>query len=297
MRRKSPILSIVVLISLLISLLSESAPADAAPPRLDLHAYPVVPVMRGAVATRVRTIVRVGRKYGNRARVFSKVGDSVTDWVQFLNPVGTGGLRLGSYTNLQGVVNWYLPEIARTKNSFANLSMAARGSWTSGSLLHPGGSFDISVCGTAETPLDCELRVTRPAVALIMIGTNDLPHGDLNAFAGNLDRILWTCENRGVVPVLSTIPYRKDHPDLFNRVGAYNEVIVRVAQAHNIPLWNYWLAMESLPYHGISGDNVHPSIPQDGNTAIFDPDHLTAGFTMRNLTALQVLNSLLPLLR
>ena len=29
----------------------------------------------------------------------------------------------------------------------------------------------------------CELRVSRPAVALIMIGTNDLPHGDLNAFA------------------------------------------------------------------------------------------------------------------
>ncbi len=295
MRRKSLILSVIL--ALVIPLILDSAPVQAAPPHIDLRAYPVVPAIRGAVASRVRTIARVGKKNGNRSTVFSKVGDSITDWGYFLNPIGSGGLRIGAYGNLMGVVNWYSQEMARNNNSFANLSMAAHGAWTTWSLLTPGGNFDISVCGGGESPLVCELRVSRPAVALIMIGTNDLPHGDLNAFAANLNQILWTCENSGVVPVLSTIPYRMDNPYLFNRVDAYNDVIVQVAMAHNIPLWNYWLALERLPNHGVSTDNVHPSVPYDGNTAIFDADHLQAGFTMRNLTALQVLNSVLPLLR
>ena len=77
----------------------------------------------------------------------------------------------------------------------------------------------------------------------------------------------------------------------------FNVAIVQVATEQAVPLWNYWLAMERLPNHGMSGDGVHPSQPPDGNTAIFDGFHLQFGFNMRNLTALQVLNALRPLLR
>ncbi len=148
-----------------------------------------------------------------------------------------------------------------------------------------------------KTPVGCEMAVVRPAVALIMIGTNDLSDGDVRAFRSNLTRIVSIVESYGVIPVVSTIPYRRDSPELQDRAIAYNDAIIRVALTYNVPLWNYWLAVEPLPGNGVSVDGVHPSVPPDQNTAIFDNMHLQFGFTMRNLTAMQVLNSLLPILR
>ncbi len=281
--------------SLLMALtLAPGLSTSAAPDRYDAHAYPIVPAIRGAVASRALYLVRLGRRYGNRSHVFSKIGDSITQWGFFMAPIGTGGLRLAEHGELQGVVEWFSQETARTNNSFANESLAARGGWTSRDLLDPAQADPG--CG-GVTPVDCEMRNTHPAVALIMIGTNDLAEGDVNGFRANLNRIVSIVEAYGVVPVVSTIPYRLDSPDATNRVAAYNDVIIRIAAAHRAPLWNYWLAMESLPSNGLTGDGVHPSVPPDQNTAIFDGFHLQYGFTMRNLTGLQVLHNLLAVLR
>ncbi len=291
-------LKIVVLFSVFLALLLDSSvPAQAAPAyALDLHRYPVVPVIAGGVASHARYIYRVGKRFGNRANVFSKIGDSITQWGYFLTPVGNGGLRIAEHPELQGAVDRFTQTMARTNNSFSNDSLAAMGGWTSGDLLDPAKATP-GACQGGETPLACELRTTRPAVALIMIGTNDLAVGDVRAFQNNLNRIVSITENFGVIAVVSTIPYRFDNQALLGRVGAYNDAIVRVALAHSAPLWNYWLAMEPLPSNGISTDGLHPSVPPDGNTAIFDGMHLGYGFTVRNLTAIQVLNNLLPILR
>jgi hypothetical protein len=279
---------------LLIVSLTPELYTTAAPNHVDAHAYPVVPAIRGGVASRALSLVRRGRRLGNRSHVFSKIGDSITQWGFFMSPIGTGGLRLAEHGELQGVVDWFSQEVARTNNSFANESLAARGGWTSGDLLNPAQADPG--CG-GVTPVDCELRNTHPAVALIMVGTNDLAIGNVNAFRANLNRIVTKVEAYGVVPVISTIPYRLDNSDITNRVAAYNDAIIRVAAAHRAPLWNYWLAMEQLPSNGLTGDGIHPSVPPDQNTAIFDGFHLQYGFTMRNLTGLQVLNNLLPVLR
>jgi GDSL-like lipase/acylhydrolase family protein len=279
---------------LLIASFAPALSVGAAPERLDAHAYPVVPAIRGSVATKARSLVRLGRRYGNRSHVFSKIGDSITQWGFFMMPIGNGGLRLADHGELQGVVDWFAGEVARTNNSFANESLAAHGGWKSGDLLDPQQADPG--CG-GLTPVDCELRNTRPSVALIMIGTNDVETGDLAGFRANLNRIVSIVEAYGVVPVISTIPYRLDNQDLTNRVAAYNDVIIRIAAAHRAPLWNYFLAMEPLPSNGLTGDGIHPSVPPDQNTAVFDGFHLQYGFTMRNLTALQVLNNLLPVLR
>jgi hypothetical protein len=156
---------------------------------------------------------------------------------------------------------------------------------------------DHTVCKPTETPIDCELRITKPSIALIMIGTNDLKENNIAVFSANLHRILTIVENHDVIPVLSTIPYRRDDPALQGRVPAYNQAIVQVATARSEPLWNYWLAVNSLPANGVSIDGIHPSIPGDHETAIFDSSHLQFGFTMRNLTALQVLQSLMAVLK
>src|SRR5262249_20587276 len=160
----------------------------------------------------------------------------------------------------------------------ANESLAARGGWRAGDLLDPAQADPG--CGGAS-PLVCELVNTRPAVALIMVGTNDLADNDLRSFRANLNRILSTVQRYGRIPVISTIPYRTDNQEILGRVGAYNDAIIRIAAAHNAPLWNYWLAMESLPSNGLTPDGVHPSVPPDQNTAVFDGFHLQYGFTMR----------------
>src|SRR5262249_12147065 len=207
-----------------------------------------------------------------------------------------GQAQLGTYTDLQPAIALFTREAARTSNSFANISLAARDAWTSSDLLDPKW-LDLGICTVKETPLDCELRVTKPAAALIMIGTNDLPGNDLRQFRANLERIVTIVERHYVIPVVSTIPYRRDHLELQDRVDSFNQVIIQVALNHSAPIWNYWLAMEGLPSNGVSIDGIHPSLPPDYQFAIFDPFHLQFGFPMRNLTALQVLKSLMTVLQ
>jgi hypothetical protein len=236
-------------------------------------------------------LVALGRRAGNRVNVFSKVGDSITASPYFLVPVGAGGLRIGAYGNLLGVVGFFSQTMARTNNSFANASLAAHDAWTTADVLNPGWAAP-GICQGGETPLDCELRVTRPSVALIMFGANDVARVPLDQFRNNLNAIVAITERHGVIPVLSTTLNRTDHADLGGRIGSYNAVITEIARAHSDPLWNYWLATSGLPNSGLGGDGLHPSLPGDRNTAIFDNSHLSAGATVRNLTALQVLDAL-----
>lgn len=253
-------------------------------------AYPIIPSIGGAVSLHLRQLIRAGKQAGNRINVFSKIGDSITATPYFLYPVGSGGLRLGGYTNLQSTVDFFMQTPARTNNSFANDSLAAHGQWSTREVLNPAASFN-GVCGSGETPLDCELRITKPAVALIMFGANDVRAVPLNEFRANLDRIVTIVERHGVIPVLSTTPERLDNPPA--NIEPYNLAIISIAQAHRIPLWNFWLGLRGLKESGLaSNDHIHPSIPNDGNTAIFDVYHLGYGAVVRNLEALQVLDVL-----
>jgi hypothetical protein len=295
MRKIIVVLVLVIIISLL-ELPGQGITVHAAPPQLDLRAFPVIPSIAGAVGWRASYLARRGKRYGNRPDVFSKLGDSITRWTYFLAPVGLGQVQLGQYVDLQPAVAYFSRRVARTNNSFANESLGAHDRWTAADLLNSAWATP-GVCLSGETPVACELRATRPSIALIMIGTNDLVDNNLAAFQANLNMIVSITESYSVIPVISTIPYRRDNPILQTRVDAFNQVIVSVALAHQAPIWNYWLAVEGLPANGVSIDGIHPSIPPDNGVAVFDPAHLQFGFPMRNLTALQVLKTLMPLVQ
>ncbi|NWF70106.1 MAG: SH3 domain-containing protein [Chloroflexi bacterium] len=242
----------------------------------------VVPAISGTA----RQIYLNGQNMGNRRAVFSKVGDSITASSLFLYPIGLGGAQLGAYSALQPVIDFYLTTTARTSNSFANDSLAARSGWTSFDLLDPARGEQVGCNGQA--PLLCEYTTVRPALALIMIGTNDAMFGvSGDQFRANLQTIVQTTISMGIIPVLSTIPDNTLAPD---RVGEYNGIISGVAAAYDIPLWNYWAALQGLPGRGLSGDGVHPSsgVFESG---VFSADALIYGYNMRNLTALLVLDA------
>lgn len=242
------------------------------------------------ITPRAREIYLKGVGLGNRADVFSKVGDSITASEKFLRPLGIGGLRLDAYGYLGDVFNHFSRTTARTHNSFANLSLAARNNWTSYDVLNPANN-PPGVCPADMLPLVCEYTLTKPSIALIMFGTNDVAWVEPEAFSVNLDTIIQISVDMGVIPVLSTIP-DKISGEGGGNVDHFNRIIRDAAGRHGIPLWDYWSAMQGLPNRGISTDGIHPSFdPRSGETGIFTPEGLVYGYNMRNLTALMVLDA------
>jgi hypothetical protein len=237
------------------------------------------------VTAHSRQIFLAGQTMGNRRNVFSKAGDSMTHTPTFLDDIGNGRAAWHSYNNLSPVAGYFSTEKARSGNSFNNYSFSAYAGWTAADLLNPAKA-DGSCGGSA--PIDCEYQNVKPAVAIILIGTNDATgYTPLDVYQANLNRVVELLIEKGVIPVLNTIPWNS-----YNDSGQYNAIIVTTARTYDVPLIDLYSAMEKLPNHGVAGDGVHPTIPPDGNTANFSYENLQYGATIRNLVTLQMLDAL-----
>jgi len=249
------------------------------------------PGVVSGVSSHAREIYLDGLAKGNIPRTFSKVGDSISASPKFLTPFNRGTYDLGDYQYLGGAINFFTGPNGRGQNPFSAPSLAARNGWSTESVLNPANATP-GVCRAGESPLVCEYRVNRPAVALIMFGTNDSGGMPVQTFQANMNRIVQISIDMGVIPVLSTIPPKRYNPATDGRVAQFNEVIVATARAYDVPLWNYGAAMRQLPNDGLSADGVHPSIPPDGLSANLSTRNLNYGYPLRNLTALEVLHTL-----
>ena len=235
-----------------------------------------------------------GLSVGNRANVFSKIGDSLTVATWAFYPIGWGQQQLGTYGYLQPAIDYFSAETVRDNtNSFSNIPLAADNQWTTSDLLNPALG-DPEICGSNETPLDCEFRIVRPSIALIMIGTNDVGVLDSATYRQNLETILDKTIARSVLPVLSTLPRRGgyDAP-----IDEFNTIIRQTAQQYQIPIWEFNRALAPLPDNGLDDDGVHLSYPpveigQWEATVNFADNNLDYGYNMRNLSALQVLDAI-----
>lgn len=252
---------------------------------VELSPYPYIT----GVGSRLREIFETGQQLGNRPNVFSKVGDSITFTAAYLTPFGRGNYALGDYLYLQPVVDFYAAETARTGNSFQNESLSAYNGWRAATVLDPDKA-DSRLCQPGETPLVCEYRLSRPAVALIMLGTNDVIPTSPHEFEQQMRVILDISLEMGVIPVLSTIPEYKQ-VNMHREVAQLNDVIAALAREYQVPLWDYHLIIGGLPNNGIGEDGVHPSVSYS-HPAEFTPDFLHLGMTVRNLSALQVLDAI-----
>ena len=95
-------------------------------------------------------------------------------------------------------------------------------------------------------------------------------------------QILNILVSRNVVPILST---KGDNLEGDHRI---NRTIACLAQEYDIPLWNFWAAIQPLPNHGLQPDHEHLTY---GNTDFDDNHALQSAWTIRNLTALQTLDA------
>lgn len=243
------------------------------------------------VAQNVRSIFELGQSLGNHPDVFVKVGDSITVASHNLQPIGSDLYTLADYQYLQTVIDHFAAGHIGDANPFTRVSLAAGVGWTTDAVLKPGFA-DPAHCQPGESPLVCEYRLARPAVALIMFGTNDVAHLDAGTYGYNLGRIVQYSLEQGVIPILSTIPVRVGYEE---QSAAFNERVVRLSRRYTIPLWEYGAAMQALPEGGLSPDGVHPSIAAAGykGAADFRAFNLQYGYVTRNLTTLQMLDAVL----
>ncbi|HEX6605723.1 MAG TPA: SGNH/GDSL hydrolase family protein, partial [Chloroflexia bacterium] len=283
------------------------APPPAGPPSARRVAdWPVVPVIDAAMQARLRRILGLGLKMGNRPAVFAKAGDSITAAPAFLQAFACPGAGASVPADLAPVLAYFgatrFPADATkggcgVADSFSRASVSAMPGWTSANALAPLRHPPPGCDPPYDTGLICELHLLRPGIVLIMFGTNDLGKSDdVDGFAGRLTVLVQQALALGTIPVLSTIPPRLDETEYAKRVPLFNAAIVQVAAAQQVPLWNYWLALQTpgLPNHGLSVDGIHPSVY---GCPACDPTNLTPaglryGYNLRNWTALQVLATL-----
>ena len=260
-------------------------PATATDPRLPLAgASPtpiVIPRPNGlpdtylpTVSARAREIYRYGLSIGNNPRAFTRLGDCHSSYPGFLGAFDSpSSYRLGEYTYLQDVIAYYA-------GSFSHNSLSAYSGFHMGSYFSEIWA-DPKYCRNDENPMECEYRLSHPSVIFINVGTlnKDSPDEQYESFVRPIIEF-WIA--RGVVPILNT------KADNIEGEWRFNAVVRRLAAEYDVPLWDYWIASQSLPNQGLAEDMVHLS---DGLPYFDDLKQMQSGWTMRNLTALQALDT------
>jgi hypothetical protein len=244
-------------------------PTPTRAPR-EWYDYPVVP----EVSDRARAIFAAGQTLGDNPRAFSVIGDCEGTPPRFLGifDLSTDYYRLGEYAYLQEAINHF-------SGYFGRISRAGHYGFTTSMVLSPLWAHP-SYCYSGESPLMCELRITRPSFALVMVGTMD--YVNPSRFEPQMRTILETLIANGTVPILYT--------KASNWEGNWmiNTIVGRLAYEYDLPLWNFWRAVQPLPGHGLQSDGMHVTWWYN---FFDDPYAMQFGWPWRNLTALQALDA------
>jgi len=244
-----------------------SAPAATPPPSVPTTSAAVLPT----VSARARSIYHLGLSLGNNPRAFSKIGDCNSVAPFFLAPFDTGDYRLGAtYAPLQATIDNFA-------GSFNRDGAAAHIGLNVDSIMDPDWA-DPHICLTGETPLSCEVRIQKPSLAIISLGTNGSWQTN-DQYETGMRHILDQLISQGVLPILSTKVDNLEGGDRFN------QIVIRLASEYQLPLWDFASAARALPGDGLA-DTYHPT----WGRAYFDNGPLFAGWQVRNLTALQSLD-------
>jgi len=255
---------------------SVTAPASTATakPPLAEDAWKQMPAVPTDISDSMREVYQRGLEMGNDPKRFSVIGDCQNVSSYFLavydNP---GDFSLGDeYADLQPAIDYY-------KGSFSRKSLAVKGGFNVAAILSPLRA-DPKSCNKNESPLDCELRVWKPSVVFVSMETwwSEKPEEEYDKYMRRvIERILET----GAVPIIAT------KADNLEGNHGINATIAQIAYDYDIPLWNFWAAVQPLPNHGLWEDGFHLTFARN---FFDDPVRMKNAWPWRNLTALQALD-------
>jgi hypothetical protein len=235
---------------------------DIRPLARNWSSWPIIPT----ASARAIEIYRKGIQMGVTPNTYSVVGDCQSTPDVFLGIYATNRYYLGK-------ADQYLQETIDTfHDSFQHNSAAVRDGLSAPSALDPLWA-DTKRCTTSESPLACELRLYKPMIVFVNLGTNWKAGASADAYETYLRKIVDMIIASGALPVLT------NKSDNVEGDHSLNLATAKVAYDYDIPLMNFWLAADSLPNHGLdtARDNIY-----------LTPE----GWDVRNYTALQTLDSI-----
>ncbi len=222
--------------------------------------WPIVPI----VSTNAHEIYRRGLAMGNNPRAFSKIGDCQNIPEAFLGIYDLPGHYsfTPDYNYLQESVDYYA-------GSFNRQGESVRGGFNAASVLLPLWA-NSEVCLPGENPIECENRINNPSVVIISLEVWFTGRTE-DRYEKYMRQIIEYNIEQGTLPILST------KADNVEGDHSINYIIAKLAYEYDLPLWNFWRAVQPLYNHGLD--------PEDKIGFHLSVD----GWNMRSFTALQVL--------
>jgi len=253
-----------------------AAPAATVMPKppLEAGAWMQMPAVPAGISDSMREVYQRGLEMGNDPKRFSIIGDCQNVSSYFLAVFEKPGeFSLGEeHAYLQPTIDYY-------QGSYSRTSLAVKGGFNVAAILSPLRA-DPKSCNPNESPLDCELRVWKPSVVFVSMETwwSEKPEEEYDKYMRRvIERILET----GAVPIIAT------KADNLEGDHGINTTIAQIAYDYDLPLWNYWAAVQPLPNHGLSSDGFHLTFARN---FFDDPVRMRSAWPWRNLTALQTLD-------
>lgn len=230
---------------------TQSAEDQASTPTADLRQLPedwqVWPVIPD-ITDSARELYRIGLAMGNDPRAFSKVGDCQNIKSVFLWKFDHLAIYQFDYE-----IDPYLDTIENFKGHFDRNGQTTQFGFTAASPISQLMA-DPDICQPDETPLECEIRISRPTFMLISL---EFPFNGRSPglYEQYLRSIIEYTMSQGAVPILATKAdnVEKDH--------SINLTIAKLAYEYDLPLWNWWAAAQPLGDQGIDSyrDGFHIS--------------------------------------
>lgn len=243
-----------------------------------LYGAPIIP----EISPRMREVFDLGQSLGNQANVVTKFGDSLSASPIYLNPMTRGDHDLGPYDFLQPTIDFFAPNLVTE-------SVASRVGLSTYGIFDP--FWATEVCESGESPLQCEIRRSRPSIALIIFGPNDMRVISEEEYGVQMRLMVEESLNNGVIPVLTTFSTHPDEEYYWVSLR-FNSVLIDIATEYEIPLINLWSASRELPDYGLDEDMIH--LNHSGfEYLIYSTGHETYyGMSLLNLLALRTLDEL-----
>jgi hypothetical protein len=254
--------------------IATAGPTSTPKPPLAEGSWMKMPAVPANISDSMREVYRRGLAQGNDPKHFSVIGDCQNVSSYFLAIYDhPGEFSLGSeYSYLQPTIDYY-------QGSFSRKSLAVKGGFNVAAILSPLRA-DPKSCNTNESPLDCELRVWKPSVVFVSMETwwSEKP---AEVYDKNMRRVIERILETGAVPIIAT---KADNLEGDNSINA---TVAQIAYDYDLPLWNFWAAVQPLPNHGLSPDQFHLTFARN---FFDDPNRMKSAWPWRNLTALQALD-------
>jgi hypothetical protein len=267
-------------------------PTDPRPavPDAAVVAPPPGIVLPGDVQRSARMIYRLGQQAGNHPDRFVVIGDSTSAGNEYTLPAFCafrwGSYTLGPYAFLQDTIDYF-------DKSFCTTDLTLRSGFSTSHILDPLWADPVR-CRDGETPLECEYRRRKPAIAIIYIGLVDITYSTTDIYAENLDVILTFLIEHGVIPVLNTVPSSDRMTaarGYTERMTTLNEIIRAAAVRYRLPLIELQGALYHLPNQGCIEEGFHLSYRVDG-VLNFTGDEQVYGKDRRELLTVTMLHEL-----